>query len=137
RRKPTSEGALPAFRGLAHNTSGIASSDWIQAVEAGLTHSDMWPGPPPPAARPDGGMIGARRRLGDLIATFRRKEAARRGVAEEGVLPARCVGEWIDSLLCAPAGEGGLEAVLRSRMSLGPTREQRYLRALVDLAAEA
>lgn len=137
RRRPMREESLPAARSLAHESTGIAPSEWIGAVKAGLADGEAPAAPPPPAARQDGRMIGARRRLGDIIASFRREEAARRGVSEQVVLPSRCLGEWIEAIVHGQADRTSLEAGLRSRMSLGPAREARYMDALVELAFQA
>jgi ribonuclease D len=135
RRKPTALEALPSSRSLSHERSGIAAREWLQAVEAGLADGDVPPEERRSAGvKPDREAVLRRRLLGDAVASWRRAEAARRGVDEQVVLPGRCVAEWVEVVVAAREGSEGLADTVRSRVALGPTREARYLGALVDLA---
>lgn len=135
RRKPRTLEALPGARSLTRERTGIAPTEWLAAVAAGIADGDV---PEEerraPPVRPDRVLLARRRVLTEAIAAFRREEAARRGVDEQVVLPGRCSTEWVEAVMATPQDRESLAHALRSRVALGPTRHERYFEPLLKLA---
>lgn len=132
RDKPRSAGAFRAM--VERRRPGLSADAWCDALRRGLEEGDVpeedkvhfeRPAPPPELA------LRRRRREGQLQA-WRKGEAARRGVAEQAVLPGHCVHSLAQVLAEVTEREARRAAIVRVP-GLGEKRLGAYLDAWLDL----
>lgn len=126
RRRPRSRRELRSIRGASGRVLAIAEP-LLQGVRQGIEDREIPPEERIERPRIDRAKIAERREREARLSSWRRAEAASRGVDEQVVLPGHC--------LQAIAGGGALDAESISQIpGLGRSRTERYAEILASLA---
>lgn len=138
-KRPRDRRALAGVRGATSGMAGQRVEGWLRAVAAGLEDGDVPAGEralfAPVVA--DRASFAKRRAREAQVSSWRKAEAARRGVDPQVVLPGHCATELVDALLAHDDTPNAvaLETAIARIRGLGSHRVDRYAAALRALAA--
>jgi ribonuclease D len=138
-KRPLDAAALAAVRGATAGEAGRWTARFLQAIALGLHDGDVPCGEQALFAPvvPDRETFVKRRAREAQVTTWRKAEAARRGVDPQVVLPGHCAAELVDGLLAHDEHPdvAALAAAIDRIPGLGSRRLERYAQAFLTLAA--
>lgn len=126
RRRPTSKRELREIRGASGRVATIADA-LLAGIRQGIEDGEVPEAERIERPRPDRAVISARREREARLSTWRRAEAAARGVDEQVVLPGHC-------LQAIAAGDALDREAIEQIPGLGQSRALRYADILAALA---
>jgi ribonuclease D len=136
RRRPGTAEQLRAVPGAVSGRATPHVPEWLRAVAQGIADGDV---PEEDrihfeAPKPDKAETTRRRACENRVTGWRRKEARRRGVDEQVVLPGHCAQDLVDLLLSREPDDPGLGRAIAAIAGLGAARLERYEGALLALS---
>ena len=134
RRTPKDEAAIERF--FRRKPAARHAERWLRAIELGKADEALPPPPPPPSAPlMTAAEQALQKRLQRKLTDWRKKEAARREVTLQVVIPGHCMSEVTEAIA---AHRGDVDATLEALTAiagLGDERIDRYLATWTSLAS--